>query len=93
MHPRQGDQIGRIFVYWVIVYFGWFFLITEVAYIFLVLLSHGKLDEIILTKMGWAALWANFFTNSSGHPDPSVGHKYQISTLQRCDFRRILNVS
>jgi hypothetical protein len=26
----QGDQIGRIFAYWVIVFFGQFFLITAV---------------------------------------------------------------
>jgi hypothetical protein len=31
---EQGDQIGRIFNSWVIVYFGKFFLITEAAQIF-----------------------------------------------------------
>jgi hypothetical protein len=29
----QGDQIGRIFAYWAIVYIGQFFLIAEVAQI------------------------------------------------------------
>jgi hypothetical protein len=31
---EQGDQIGRIFTYWVIVYFGQFLEIASIAHIF-----------------------------------------------------------
>jgi hypothetical protein len=39
---EQGDQIGRIFAHWVIVHFGQFFEITEVAQIFGVPISMVK---------------------------------------------------
>jgi hypothetical protein len=35
----QGDQIGRIFAYWAIVFFGAFLKITEVAQIFVLLFT------------------------------------------------------
>jgi hypothetical protein len=44
---------------------------TEVEEIFFTLFSHGTSSALITTKMGWAN-FGRFFTNSSGHPDPSV---------------------
>jgi hypothetical protein len=38
--------------------------ITGKAQIWWLLFSHAKICALILTKMGWATVWAN----SSGHP-------------------------
>jgi hypothetical protein len=56
---EQGDQIGRIFAYWVIVYFG-MFLIAEVAYKVWLLFSAEKVIHYICQKLGWATFWAIF---------------------------------
>jgi hypothetical protein len=59
--PNQGDQIGRIFAYWTIVYFGQLLKMTEVSLFLGLLLNSGKRHvALILTKMGLAALWAIF---------------------------------
>jgi hypothetical protein len=56
-----------------------FLKITEVAQIIGQLFSNvGKCYGLILTKMGWAAFWAIFFSNASGHPHGEC-HLYQLS--------------
>jgi hypothetical protein len=49
-----------------IVYFGQ--LVEKVSQIFGILYSVVKFRHKFGQKVGWAALWVNFFTNSSGHP-------------------------
>jgi hypothetical protein len=56
---HQSDQIGRIFTHWVIIYFGQFFLMIEVAR-FGNTFFHEKGCALILTKMGWASFWVIF---------------------------------
>jgi hypothetical protein len=56
----QGDQIGRIFAHWAIVFFGQLLKITEVAQIFDALLFKGERYKLILRKTGWATFWAIF---------------------------------
>jgi hypothetical protein len=65
----QGDQIGRIFAYWAILFFGQFFLTTEEAQFFGKLFSLVKNIVLFLTKTAQATFWAMFFSNSTGHPD------------------------
>jgi hypothetical protein len=65
---RQGDQIGRIFAYWVIVFFRQLLKITEVVKIFGFISFQGKSYVLIMTKKGLGHILGEFFTNSSGHP-------------------------
>jgi hypothetical protein len=56
---NQGDRIGRIFTYWVIVYFEQFFEKDKRNTKF------GQVCPLVkvvyyLTKMGWAPFWAIF---------------------------------
>jgi hypothetical protein len=55
----QCDQIGRLFAYWAIIYFGWILKITEIAFILGLLFPRKKVMFIIL---------GDFFTSPSGHP-------------------------
>jgi hypothetical protein len=57
---EQGDQIGRIFVYWVIVYFGQFVENYRSSPNIWTTFIHGKSCAIISTKLGWATFWATF---------------------------------
>jgi hypothetical protein len=57
----QGDQIGRIFAYWVIDCFGQFFENYRSSPKFLATIFHGKNKVSILIKTGWASLWAIFY--------------------------------
>jgi hypothetical protein len=57
---EQGDQIGRIFAYWMIVFFGYLFDYYKRNEKMRATLSHGESDALISTKMGWATLWAFF---------------------------------
>jgi hypothetical protein len=50
MSRRQGDQIGQIFAYKVIVYLGRFFNITKEASILSVLISMEKVMYYFLTR-------------------------------------------
>jgi hypothetical protein len=52
----QGEQIGRIFAHWVIIYFLHFFRITDTAIIFWLLWLCFNFDK----ETGWATLWAIF---------------------------------
>jgi hypothetical protein len=66
---HQGDQIGRIFAFWVIVNLVSYLLITDVRRNFWATFISIKNTNLSITaKMGWATFWAIFFTNSSGHP-------------------------
>jgi hypothetical protein len=44
---------------------------------------HGKsyVCQNYLTKMGWAAFWAIFLTNSSGHPGPTRLFKAKLMMM------------
>jgi hypothetical protein len=66
---RQGDQIGRIFDSWAIVFFGQFFLNIKVDKSFGLLFStvNGKL--FILTKNVLGHNLGDFLTNSSSPTD------------------------
>jgi hypothetical protein len=50
---RQGDQVGRIFAFWVIVFFGQFLRIIEGAKVVGLLLFHGQ--RYVLHKFALAA--------------------------------------
>jgi hypothetical protein len=63
--PRRGDQIRRIFAQWAIVYFGQFFLITEVALIFV---QFSSIKYVFFYKNWFELHFGLFFTSSSGHP-------------------------
>jgi hypothetical protein len=61
----QGDQIGRIFVYWGIVNFGQLFKITVEARNFGLLFTTYVFFH---KKVGLRLGRLFFFTNSAGHP-------------------------
>jgi hypothetical protein len=62
MLTGQGDQIGRFFACWGIVYFGNFFQANFLGNFF------PRLKNLVcLTKIGWATFWA-IFHQQSGHP-------------------------
>jgi hypothetical protein len=60
---NQGDQIGRIFAYWVIIFFGRFLKISEVAQIYGTTFSQSICSLFILTKNGLGYILGDFFTN------------------------------
>jgi hypothetical protein len=72
MASEQGDQIGRIFAFWVIVYFGQFLENNKRSPNDWITFSHGKRYLSIVTKDGFGNILGNifgaFFTSSSGHP-------------------------
>jgi hypothetical protein len=66
---EQGDQIGRIVAFWVIVYFGQFFVSTiNVTHIFALFFPTYRLyvKLLVLTKMHWATLWTIFSQTHQG---------------------------
>jgi hypothetical protein len=73
---RQGDQIGLIFVHWMIVYFGKSFENLQKKSKFRggggVLFPMIKVMHDFDKKMGLAKLWAIFSANSSGHPAGAI---------------------
>jgi hypothetical protein len=65
----QGDQIGRLFAYWVIVYFGQCFenLQKYIAQIFGLLFPRYQLCfSFDQKRLGY--ILGDIFKNSSGHP-------------------------
>jgi hypothetical protein len=73
---NQGDQIGRMFVHWAIVFVGQFFQITEGAQMHAQLFSPRKKPCINFEKkLFWATFWAIFFTSSSGRPAANIAAK------------------
>jgi hypothetical protein len=52
---KQGDQIGRIVVYWAIILSGQFLSLN-----FWTTYFQNKICVLMLTKMGWATFWAIF---------------------------------
>jgi hypothetical protein len=63
----QGDQIGQIFAYWAIVYFGQFFENDIISPNFWATLFNGKSYVVIFTKNSLGYIFGRFFTSSSGH--------------------------
>jgi hypothetical protein len=74
-HNEQGDQIGRIFAPWVIVYFGGFF----ENCIFGSHVSMVKVLYKICQKSMLDHILGDFFTISSGHPDNE--HEPELAIL------------
>jgi hypothetical protein len=67
----QGDQIGRTFAYYAIVYSGNFYANDRSGRNCWLLFIHGKIYLLIFDKkctyiLGF--ILGDFFTNSSGHP-------------------------
>jgi hypothetical protein len=56
----KGDQIGRIYAQWAIVYFGQCFENYWSGANFWATLFHGTSYVLIMTKNGWATFWATF---------------------------------
>jgi hypothetical protein len=73
---EQGDQIGRIFAQWAIIYSGQFFSkITELAQKFVLPTFRHSIDYVLsFTKMGWATFWAIFFTNTDSERVSTRAH-------------------
>jgi hypothetical protein len=70
----QGDQIGRIFVQWAIVFFVQFYENPKSSQHFCQLFLFGNSYVSILTKLVLGYILGAFSTNSSGHP--AVEHLY-----------------
>jgi hypothetical protein len=87
----QGDQIGRIFAYWVIVYFRQFYENYRNGSNLLDTFVHGKSYihkcilkyTYLLTKNVLGYILGDFFTNSSGHPDGVPKLCYHVSARNR----------
>jgi hypothetical protein len=66
---RQGDQIGRIFACWAVVYSGQVFWKLQNKPQFLGLFCpRPNVRAYIFTINGLGYILGDFFTNSSGHP-------------------------
>jgi hypothetical protein len=63
----QGDQIGRIFAYWAIVYFGQFSENYRSSPQLRGYFFHDQCYALILTKKILGYILGDFITNSSGH--------------------------
>jgi hypothetical protein len=61
----QGDQIGRIFVFWAIFFFGHFFRKFQSQPKFSTI--RGKDNALIFTQIRLGHILGDFFANSSGH--------------------------
>jgi hypothetical protein len=70
MVHSQGDQIGRIFAYWVTtyLYFGWLFANYRNSPDYWATHFRDKSYVLIMTKIGLGYILGDFFTNASGHP-------------------------
>jgi hypothetical protein len=67
-HPNQGDQIRRIFAYWVIVFFGYFDENNRSSPNICTSFILGKKLSVNFGKKKWFGLHiGRFFTNSSDH--------------------------
>jgi hypothetical protein len=70
--PKQRDQIGRTFAYWVIVYFGKFYGNSGSSPNSWATFFHGKKYGFVSVKKRVGLLLGNFFTTASGHPGPKT---------------------
>jgi hypothetical protein len=87
----HGDQIGRIFAYWVYDYFGQLFVQTlKVAPTF-GLLFHGKSYVSTLTDDGLGYILADFFTDSSGRPGWTANNKHHKILMRRLNLSLVLS--
>jgi hypothetical protein len=57
---EQGDQIGRNFAHWTIVFFGRVIENYIISPNLLATIFHGKIYLLALTKVSWATSWAIF---------------------------------
>jgi hypothetical protein len=63
----HGDQIGRIFDFWAIVFFRQFHSKYERSPNFRATIITVKVKILVLTKNGLGHILGEFFTNSFGH--------------------------
>jgi hypothetical protein len=63
----QGDQIGRIFAYWTIVFFDQFIENYTSSANSWAAFFHSTSYVLILSKNWLGCILGDFFTNSSGH--------------------------
>jgi hypothetical protein len=69
--PRhQGDQIGRIFAHWAIVYFGIFSKFYFCIILMATYSTKAGVNLLFLTKYGLDYILGDFFKKASCHPDP-----------------------
>jgi hypothetical protein len=68
----QGDQIGRIFAYGAIFFFGHFLKNYRSRQNFGLHFRAKSNAKKKNRKNRWATFWVIFFTNSSGRPVPSL---------------------
>jgi hypothetical protein len=81
---NQGDQIGRIFAYWVPVYFGWLSENYWSSANLLTTFYQSFSDVFVLTKTGLCYVhFGHFFTNSSGHPGQNGRNFYRFVSVQK----------
>jgi hypothetical protein len=62
--------LGEFSSHWAIVYFEQFFVNCKSSPQFWATLSHSLGYALILAKNGLGYILGEFFSNSSGHPDP-----------------------
>jgi hypothetical protein len=67
MRHDQGDQTGRIFGQWMVVYFGQWFENYRSSAHFWATFFHGTSSVLILKKKRLGYILAEFFTNSCGN--------------------------
>jgi hypothetical protein len=75
---NQGDQIGRIFAYWAIVYFGAVFLKKYIRSFRAIFSTVKFMCYIILTENGLGHILGDFLANSSGHPAVTSAMKLAV---------------
>jgi hypothetical protein len=83
---KQGDQIGRILVYWANIFFGQLFENDRSSQIFWrFFIPRKKVCINFGTKNGVGNILGEFFTNSSGHPGQGVsGFLHFLSDGKKC---------
>jgi hypothetical protein len=77
MFANQGDQIGRIFAYWAIVFFGQFIENYRISANSWATFFHSISYALIFTKKWFGHILGNFFTHSSGHPVANSTEMYR----------------
>jgi hypothetical protein len=82
-HWKQGDRIGRIFAYWVIVYNGSFMKITYYIARLVWQFFNGNSRVNFDTKMSWATFWAIL---SQTHLVTLTGREARTHTRQNICF-------
>jgi hypothetical protein len=65
---NQGDQSGRIFAYWAVVYFGLLLENDKSGANYWATFCHGTIFVLSPVKNGLGYIFGDSFTGYSGHP-------------------------